>query len=153
MNCLTRVYKSLLKFWYSDDPIYFDTVTCMGNTKNKIKWVAVVPENTILCDTITKSYLGTDISKTRIWYTGQMFEKIIGDNRYKMLDKRVVSPWIWIGCGEKDYTLQLDEYLVEGNLITLDLLKRLFPKETEWTYICFKTLDSLEFPINGIQIE
>jgi hypothetical protein len=47
-------------------------------------------------------------------------------------------------CGE--------QYVVHGNLITLELLQEVF-HEIDWSYICAESFDKKDFPVDGIQIE
>jgi hypothetical protein len=47
----------------------------------------------------------------------------------------------------------MDDYIYPGNIITLELLKDLFPGTQRWVYIDPKTFEETEFPSKGIVIE
>jgi hypothetical protein len=68
------------------------------------------------------------------------------------LFEHVVPPWLMICCDGKDKTELLSAYVAKGNLITLDLLNKLFYTEGEWTYVDPKTFEERKFPSCGILI-
>ena len=66
-------------------------------------------------------------------------------------------PWFFIGCYDsakslEDKTSEMDDYIYPGNIITLKLLKDLFPGTQRWVYIDPKTFEETEFPSEGIVI-
>ena len=67
-------------------------------------------------------------------------------------------PWFFIGCYDsakslQDKTCEMDEYVYPGNVITLNLLRCLFPGTQRWVYIDPKTFEETDFPSEGIVIE
>lgn len=144
---------SINRYFYSDKPTITHSIQRLGSGDSEIKWLAEVPENTILCHCVKKTVLGISTVKTRIWHTNEIFIKQNMDERLRIIFETCDRPWLWIGCGETDYTEKVDEYIVSGNKITLQLLEIIFPDETEWSYLCPKTLEKIVFPVDGIQIE
>ena len=151
--CITRCCRVFAEYLYTENTYYSCKLKRLGSGTDYLAWTLEIPENTFLCETVSKTYLGETISKTKVWRSTDVFVRESEEKRLdRLLVERPVYPWIWIGSGEKDYTLQLAEYVVRGNLITLDLLYELFHEDT-WSYICSKTLETKEFPVDGIQIE
>ena len=67
-------------------------------------------------------------------------------------------PWFFIGCYDsaeslQDRTYEMEEYIYPGNVISLRLLKHVFPGTKRWVYIDPKTFDETDFPSEGIVIE
>ena len=66
-------------------------------------------------------------------------------------------PWLWIGITEDlgDYTEDLANYMVPGNVITPELLRVLFPEIAEQPirYLCSTSWEMKEFPSGGITID
>ena len=66
-------------------------------------------------------------------------------------------PWLWIGITEDlgDYTEDLANYMVPGNVITPGILRDLFPEmgEQPIRYLCSTSLEMKEFPSGGITID
>jgi hypothetical protein len=76
---------------------------------------------------------------------------------YGILLGQAQAPWLWIGAsafwGECDMTTSLLPYIVTGNRITIELLRKLFPFHCKWEYLDPVTLKQLEFPKDGITIQ
>ena len=140
------------EYLHTENTYYSCKLKRLGTGSDHLAWTLTIPEDTYLCETVSKTYLGETVSKTKVWHCNDTFVRETEEKRLDRLIERPVYPWIWIGCGEKDYTLQLAEYVVRGNLITLELLDELF-HEDNWRYICSKTLETKDFPVDGIQIE
>jgi len=67
-------------------------------------------------------------------------------------------PWFFIGCYDsarslQDKTSEMDEYIYPGNVITLNILKHLYPGSQRWVYIHPETFEETDFPSEGIVIE
>jgi hypothetical protein len=69
---------------------------------------------------------------------------------YRIIHEIPNKKWLWIG-GEKDMTEEVQPFVVNGNKITLSMLKVFFPYVKHWKY-CSMTLDMLDFPSEGIII-
>ena len=69
---------------------------------------------------------------------------------------KIKKPWIWIGGYKEnqliDTTKEIEEYCVEGNRISNELLKTINSEITEWIYCCSKTLEIVNFPSEGFII-
>lgn len=151
--CLTRLCRSFANFLYTEDTYYSCKLKRLGTGTEPLKWTAVIPEKTFLCETVSKTYLGETLSKTKVWPTNTAYIRQEEGERLERLDQKPECPWIWIGCGETDYTERLSQYVVYGNWISLPLLHELFPEEVEWSYISSKTLDKKDFPSDGFRIQ
>ena len=152
IQCIGRVLKMWNEFIYTKETTYSSKISRLGYGNDELKWTVKVPSNTIVCETLQKKELGEIIKKTKLWYPETTFIRISQIERYDYLNEKVNSPWLWIGCEDRNYTEELKQYLVKGNNITLFLLNQLFPKETNWEYISL-SLEKLEFPVEGIQIK
>lgn len=65
---------------------------------------------------------------------------------YDVIHNSPKKPWIWIGDEDgTDMTEELSAFIVDGNVITLDLLNVLFPNINKWKY-CSRSFDILDFP-------
>lgn len=69
------------------------------------------------------------------------------------------APWFFIGYVDSDgktvdRTENLASFVVDGNRITVPLLRHLLPEsgESTWVYLNPKTFDQVEFPSEGILI-
>lgn len=152
-GCLSRIMRLIAEYIYSDRTYHSCKLKRIGTGTEEIRWFAAIPDDTMLCETVSKTYLGETVSKTKVWYPNDIFRRVPKDERLLRLDQHPECPWIWIGSGETDYTQKLSEYVVHGNSVTPFLLKNLFPEEDEWSYICSKTLDKKEFPPDGLKIK
>jgi hypothetical protein len=135
---------------YGDEMRYSGKLKRLGTGLEPLQWTVTVPEATILCETVSRTYLGETITKTKIWNSEDVYVR--DSERYERLDEKPRCPWIWIGTGETDYTKEVSQYVVHGNLITLELLQEVF-REIDWSYICAESFDKKDFPVDGIQIE
>jgi hypothetical protein len=135
---------------YGDEMRYSGKLKRLGTGLEPLQWTVTVPEDTILCETVSRTYLGETITKTKVWHHEDVFVRDF--DRYERLDEKPKCPWIWIGSGETDYTKEVSQYVVHGNLITLELLQEVF-REIDWSYICAESFDRKDFPVDGIQIE
>jgi hypothetical protein len=137
-------------YMYGDEMRYSGKLKRLGTGLEPLQWTVTVPEDTILCETVSRTYLGETITKTKIWNSEDVYVR--DSERYERLDEKPRCPWIWIGTGETDYTKEVSQYVVHGNLITLELLQEVF-REIDWSYICAESFDKKDFPVDGIQIE
>ena len=117
--------------WYSRIP----TITGefrMFRVKNKI----------ILIEEI--EYLSADLQSLKYKISdGKALEY---EEAYQAIHNPPKKPWIWIGDEDgTDMTEELDAFIVDGNLITLDLLNVIFPDIKKWKY-CSRSFDILDFP-------
>jgi len=135
---------------YSEEAVHTTKLKRIGTGTEELRWLVAVPDNTMLCETVSKTYLGETVSRTSVWYPDDIFRRLPKQERYRRLEEKNVCPWVWIGCDEIDFTRELSEYMVKGNRVTLLLLDTI--REGEWSYICSKTLGKKEFPVEGIQI-
>lgn len=100
----------------------------------------------------TLSFLNGD-RKHRIHPPGESTRGIV-----ETMNTNVRPPWFFIGFYDsakslQDNTSQLAEYIYPGNVITLDVLKHLYPGSQRWVYIHPETFEETEFPPEGIVIE
>ena len=114
-----------------------------------LKWYTEVPEETILLELLENNHL----IRYKIWYPGQIYSKTSDEEYMRMLNTPVKTRWVWIGGDNFDATNMLSHYLLVGNVIKLELLEKLEPSVKQWTYIDYETLDSVDFPVDGIVIE
>ena len=135
---------------YSEEVVLTTKLKRLGTGTEELRWLVAIPDNTMLCETVSKTYLGETVSRTSVWYPDDIFRRLPKQERYRRLEEKNVCPWVWIGCDEIDFTRELSEYIVKGNRVTLLLLDTI--REGEWSYICSKTLGKKEFPVEGIQI-
>jgi hypothetical protein len=70
---------------------------------------------------------------------------------YRIIHEIPNKKWIWIGSGEHDMTDKIQPFVVNGNKISLSLLKLFFPYVKNWKYYSL-TLELNEFPLEGIII-
>ena len=148
--CILRLGRMISNYMYGDEMRYSGKLKRLGTGLEPLQWTVTIPEDTILCETVSRTYLGETISKTKIWNSEDIYIREF--DRYERLDEKPKCPWIWIGSGETDYTKEVSQYVVHGNLITLELLQEVF-REIDWSYICAESFDRKDFPVDGIQIE
>jgi hypothetical protein len=73
--------------------------------------------------------------KYRVWYPNQLFTRTTHEQAIKLLNKKPLVPWLWIGSSEdEEVSSRLDEFMVVGNIITLELLNDLFPYDGKIRY-------------------
>ena len=77
---------------------------------------------------------------------------------YSVFPPTPPPPWFFIGCYDsakslEDKTPEMDDYIYPGNVITLDLLRHLFPGTRRWVYIHPQTFEETDFPSEGIVIQ
>jgi len=149
-GCLTRFCRMVAVYIYSEEVVLTTKLKRLGTGTEELRWLVAIPDNTMLCETVSKTYLGETVSRTSVWYPDDIFRRLPKQERYRRLEEKNVCPWVWIGCDEIDFTRELSEYIVKGNRVTLLLLDTI--REGEWSYICSKTLGKKEFPVEGIQI-
>ena len=148
--CLLRLGRMIARYMYTNEIRYSSNLKRLGTGVEPLQWTVTVPEDTILCETVSRTYIGETVSKTKVWHADDVFVR--DTDRFERLDEKPKCPWIWIGSGETDYTKQVSQYVVHGNLITLELLQEVF-HEIDWSYICAESFDKKDFPVDGIQIE
>lgn len=127
------------------------TGECLVYPDTKLFWKTIVPEKHIICERLILSSPTDDKTKYKIWYEGEMSE-LTYEESLNIFNSKPKRPWIWIGDTKHNMLQTLDEYLVIGNKITLELLQIINPEIKEWKYICSQTLDMLNFPSDGIII-
>jgi hypothetical protein len=97
------------------------------------------------------------IRKYKVWKKDEDIDVLSSSKIYDILQAKVDAPWLWIGCttifGEVDMTSSLDQYLVGGNHVTLELLSRMYPYHWNWRYLDPVTFKEVEFPEDGITID
>mgnify|MGYP000067460475 CR=1 FL=1 len=72
----------------------------------------------------------------RVWYPNQLFTRTTHEQAIKLLNKKPLIPWLWIGSNEdEEVSSRLDEFMVVGNIITLELLNDLFPSIMKFQYL------------------
>ena len=81
----------------------------------------------------------------------QKYKQTTYQEAYMIIHEIPNKRWIWIGDGDKNMTEELQPFVVNGNKITLGMLKVFFPYVKLWKY-CSMTLDMLDFPSEGIII-
>ena len=118
-----------------------------------LKWYTRVPEESILLEHLENDESGVHVLKYKVWYSGEIYSRSSDEEYMRMLNTPAKSPWVWIGGNNIDATQMLSHYLLAGNTIKLELLQKLEPSVTSWTYVDYETLDSVNFPSNGILIE
>jgi hypothetical protein len=155
LGCFVRInkkIKSLLSDFFIPKNEYTNTLIIYspkGNT-NHIKWFASIPPKTLFVEEI---FLNSK-KKYRVWYPNQLFTRTTHEQAIKLLNKKPLVPWLWIGsCEDEEVSSRLDEFMVVGNIITLELLNDLFPSIMKFQYLCPSTLELQDFPISGIQIK
>lgn len=66
-------------------------------------------------------------------------------------------PWLWIGVSEErgDYTEEIANYMVPGNVISPELIHAIFPDtaDDEIKYLCSDSLETKVLPSEGIVIQ
>jgi hypothetical protein len=129
-NCCRR-------FWYSKVP----EITSEFQEfiiDDKEVWVETIEYNTI--DIYEKKYRIHD-----------KYKRTTYEEAYNVIHELPSKSWIWIGDKDKDMTDEIQPFVVNGNKITLKLLKFFFPYIKRWTYYSM-TLDLIDFPSEGIII-
>jgi hypothetical protein len=122
---------------------------------NKVQINKVLTEkySTIFIEKITFIKNDDFLHKYKIWYEEQLYMKLTLSQKKFLVKQKINCPWIWIGENDNDMTQVLEEFLLDGNKIKLELLNKLFPDIKKWSYVCSKTLEIKEFPVEGIQIK
>jgi hypothetical protein len=95
-------------------------------------------------------------TKRRVFHQGGEKENKTEVN-YSVFPPSPPPPWFFIGSyesakGLEDKTYEMDEYVYPGNVITLELLRELFPGTQRWVYIHPQTFEETDFPSEGIVI-
>ena len=137
---LNRLLRKILLLWYTEEPsitIREYPITLDGKLSNMY--------------VITSVSVDTYIKKCVIDYT---YSRPL---EYSFLFRKAESPWLWIGasglCGESDMTSYMVPYIVEGNHITTELLRKEFPFHRNWRYLDSVTFKEVDFPSEGITID
>jgi hypothetical protein len=150
IGCCVRT-KRFIKNIYNSDYEYSSSLEILGN--KDIGWIANVPKDTIFIEKITFIKNDDFLHKYKIWYEEQLYMKLTLSQKKFLVKQKINCPWIWIGENDNDMTQVLEEFLLDGNKIKLELLNKLFPDIKKWSYVCSKTLEIKEFPVEGIQIK
>jgi hypothetical protein len=155
LGCFIRInkkIKSLLSDFFIPKNQYSNTLIIYspkGNS-NHVKWFASVPPKTLFVE----EFILDSKKRYRVWYPNQLFTRTTYEQAIKLLNKKPLVPWLWIGSNEdQEISYKLNEFLVVGNIITLELLNDLFPSIMKFQYLCPSTLELQDFPISGIQIK
>lgn len=118
-------------FWYPRTP------TLTGQFK-----IFRVKNKIILIEEI--EYLSVDLQTVKYKISDGI--ELTYDEALNVIQNSPKKPWIWIGDEDgTDMTEELNAFIVDGNLITLDLLNVLFPEIKNWKY-CSRSFDILDFP-------
>ena len=149
-GCLTRFCRMVAVYIYSEEVVHSTKLKRLGTGTEELRWLVAVPDNTMLCETVSKTYLGETVSRISVWYPEDIFRRLPKEERYRRLEEKIACPWVWIGCDEIDYTRELSEYMVKGNRVIPLLLETVH--KGKWSYVCSKTLEKKDFPVEGIQI-
>jgi hypothetical protein len=123
--------------------------TVLTDPDIKLCWSTVIPEGQIVREKIELKSPQESRVLYKIWHAGPMKE-LSYDESLELFNKTPKRPWIWIGGSGRNMIDEVDEYLVAGNKITLDVLKLI--ADIEWKY-CSQTLDILDFPSEGFIID
>jgi hypothetical protein len=152
-------FKQWVGTWvYSDEELYYsrNIVKQLIYPHTEVTWKATVPENVILLEELTREVHGTISRKCKVWYSGDQYSKPSSDEIAVLFETPIKTPWLWIGGhtfdGTVEKTSELQEFIVAGNMITLDLLSQIDNKIHTWIYLCPETFQQLEFPPKGIVI-
>jgi hypothetical protein len=151
LGCCLRTKRYFKKLLIHETE-YSSNLLVLGNDK-EIEWIANVPKDTLFLEKLAY-FKNEDIKyKYKIWYSDQLYIKPSFQIIKNITKQKVECPWIWIGENETDMTNQLEEYVLDGNKIKIEFLNKLFPDIKKWSYICSKTLEVKDFPVEGIQIK
>jgi hypothetical protein len=144
------IWKSWLDYWY---PAYPDGIRphnryFLSDTRQVTG--LRVPENSIYVE----EWVEKDIKRCIVRYAD---EEIPIQWTTTPFEKTPRTPWVWVGDRETeiDLTRTFNRFLVVGNRITKDLVKKLIqvtPK-TRLVYIESGTFKELDFPGDGLTIE
>lgn len=93
-------------------------------------------------------------TKRRVFHQGGEQDEVI----YSAFPPSPPPPWFFIGSYDsakslQDKTYEMDDYVYPRNVITLDLLRELFPGTQRWVYIHPQTFEETDFPSEGIVIQ
>jgi hypothetical protein len=155
LGCFIRInkkIKSLLSDFFIPKNEYSNTLIIYSNNgnSNHVKWFASVPPKTLFVE----EFILDCKKRYKVWYPNQLFTRTSYEQAIKLLNKKPLIPWLWIGSNEdEEVSSRLDEFMLVGNIITLELLNDLFPSIMKFQYLCPSTLELQDFPIDGIQIK
>jgi hypothetical protein len=154
MGCCVRINKKVNDIFIDKNPKFENSLTIYSRHsyfEPKITWFASIPHHTFFVEEFKFS---KERKRYRIWKAHQLFSATSEDEARLLCDKSIKRPWLWIGSDEGfDMTEYIEQYLVVGNVITLQVLKSIVNDIHDWQYMCPKTFEMKEFPIDGIQIE
>jgi len=141
------------RFWYSKIPVITGQISVIENEEDY-----VVPPNLIIKERMELVSVDEYKVKNKLWYPGEKFHELSREEALDVFYSRPTKLWIWIGGEDNeaeimDMTEEVDEYLVEGNKINLQLLKRINPSIIKWTYYCSETFEIIDFPSEDIIIK
>ena len=155
LRCFVRInkkIKSLLSDFFIPKIEYSNTLIIYspnGDSRH-VKWFASIPPKTFFVE----EFILDSKKKYKVWYPNQIFTRTTYEQAKELLNKKPLVPWLWIGSNEnEEVSSKLDEFMVVGNIITLELLNDLFPSIIKFKYLCPSTLELQDFPISGIQIK
>ena len=146
LGCFVRLnkrWKSL--FEDKEEPKFVNTLTIYDTADQHIVWHATVPRGTFFIEELKyKSEI-----KYRIWKENQMYIETSKEQALELMNMKLKQPWLWLGSYDGiDLTLYIQQYLLPGNTITLQILNSIVAtKVEEWTYMCPETFEMKEFPI------
>jgi hypothetical protein len=112
-----------------------------------------VPENSILIE----EWVNADgLKKCNLFYEGEEWFGVFGEDCYSPFTQVPLTPWLWIGdkTTEVDLTAAMQKYIVVGNTIRLDLILHMIQvrENTNIVYIDARTLEEVKFPADGVKI-
>lgn len=110
----------------------------------------VVPEDTVYVE----DWVENGSKRSVVRYSGDAIPKTWTESPSS---KHAKTPWIWVGDRETeiDLTRTFNRFLVVGNRITIDLVKKLInvTDRTNLIYIESGTFKELKFPGDGLTIK
>ena len=110
----------------------------------------VVPEGLVYVE----DWVQEGHKKSVVRYGGEQIPKSWTESPF---DKNAKSPWVWVGDRETeiDLTRTFNKFLVVGNRITAELVRKLInvTERTNLIYIESGTFKELKFPGDGLTIE
>jgi len=117
----------------------------------KLIWQIKVPSNNFLIERIFYESSDISLEKYRIIHSNQVYTELTYTESLDILHEKIKKPWIWIGSSNINMTEELEKFLVNGNLITLDILSYVNKDIQEWEYLTDE-LEMKKFPSEGIVI-
>jgi len=152
---LRGVLRRILSLFYSKEPQFYSQVEVHNPNNVKINWHAFVPPGVMVIEKMESVSLDDRTTRYKVWNEGDHAAQLPTDDCIRLFHSRAKHPWLWIGGNSfyksQDRTQTVEPYLVPGNRITLDLLKKIDGTINTWRYLDM-TFNELDFPKEGITI-